>query len=108
MRDQGVYVQLWRKYLPVIRLLLKKTATADQTLQLYKHEFEKTGAKNKLGYVFTLDVTNGKPVNQTGKTAVAFDLLSVLNENEETAKWMKEQTIRIKVGKNCELILQKL
>jgi hypothetical protein len=108
MRDQGVYVQLWRKYLPVIRLLLKKTATADQKLQLYKHEFESTGAKNKLGYIFSLDIVNGKAANQTGKTAVAFDLLSVMNDNEAVSSFLKEQSFKISIGKACELHLQKL
>lgn len=108
MRDQGVYIQLWKKYLPAIRLLLKKTGTVPQKLQLYKHEFEKTGARNKLGYVFTLELVNGKPINKSNKTAVAADLYQVMTENEAVALWLKDQRIKISVGRSCEMNMQQM
>lgn len=104
MRDAGMYTQLWKKYLPVIRLLLKKTTTdGDQKLQLYKHEFESTGARNKLGYIFALEMVNGKPVNKSNKTAVSNDLCILISENEAIATWMKEQHIKISVNRACEM-----
>lgn len=108
MRDAGMYTQLWKKYLPVIRLLLKKTTDGDQKLQLYKHEFEATGARNKLGYIFALEMVNGKPVNKSNKTAVSHDLCTLLSENEAIATWMKEQHIKISVNRACEMIFSTL
>ncbi|MES2781118.1 MAG: hypothetical protein V4651_14590 [Bacteroidota bacterium] len=103
MRDAGMYTQLWKKYLPVIRLLLKKTTDGDQKLQLYKHEFESTGARNKLGYIFSLEMVNGKPINKSNKTAVSNDLCILISENEAIATWMKEQHIKISVNRACEM-----
>lgn len=103
MRDAGMYTQLWKKYLPVIRLLLKKTTDGDQKLQLYKHEFEATGARNKLGYIFSLEMVNGKAVNKSNKTAVSHDLCLLISENEAIATWMKEQHIKISVNRACEM-----
>ena len=103
MRDAGMYTQLWKKYLPVIRLLLKKTSDGDQKLQLYKHEFEATGARNKLGYIFSLEMMNGKPVNKSNKTAVSHDLCVLISENEAIASWMREQHIKISVNRACEM-----
>lgn len=103
MRDAGMYTQLWKKYLPVIRLLLKKTTDGDQKLQLYKHEFESTGARNKLGYIFALEMVNGKPINKSNKTAVSNDLCILISENEAIATWMKEQHIKISVNRACEM-----
>ncbi len=108
MRDAGMYTQLWKKYLPVIRLLLKKTGDTNQKLQLYKHEFEATGARNKLGYIFTLEMVNGKPINKSNKTAVSNDLCILMSENEAIATWMKEQQIKISVNRACEMTLSAL
>jgi len=108
MRDAGVYTQLWKKYLPVIRLLLKKTADTDQKLQIYKHEFASTGAKNKLGYIFNLEIVNGKAVNKSAAIAVSFDLLNVLNDNELTNEWLKGKSVKISVNKACELTMMYL
>ena len=105
MRDAGVYTQLWKKYLPVIRLLLKKTADGDQKLQIYKHEFVSTGAKNKLGYIFNLEIVNGKAINKSAVLASSFDMLNVLNDNNLTAEWLKGKTVKISVNKACELTL---
>lgn len=107
MRDAGMYTQLWKKYLPVIRLLLKKTVDGEQKLQIYKHEFERTGARNKLGFVFTLELVNGKPINKSNTTAVASDLYGVLISNEAVAEWLKDQCVKISVGRSCELVMQK-
>lgn len=106
MRDAGVYTQLWKKYLPIIRILLKKTEDGDQKLQIYKHEFVATGAKNKLGYIFNLELVNGKAVNKSNSTAPASDLLNLMNENELIAQWLKEKSVKISVNKACELNLQ--
>lgn len=106
MRDAGVYTQLWKKYLPVIRLLLKKTADSEQKLQIYKHEFVSTGAKNKLGYIFNLEIVNGKAINKSAALASSFDLLNVLNENELTSEWLKGKSVKISVNKACELSMQ--
>ena len=108
MRDAGMYVQLWKKYLPVIRLLLKKTDAGPQTLQLYKHEFESTGARNKTGYIFTLELVNGKPINKSNKTAVSNDMWLALTENPTIADWLKDQSIKVSVNRACELTLQKI
>lgn len=108
MRDEGMYTQLWKKYLPVIRLLLKKTADGEQKLQIYKHEFESTGARNKLGYVFNLELVNGKPINKSNNTAASSDLYGVLLSNDAVADWLKDQSIKISVGRSCELTLQRV
>ncbi len=108
MRDAGMYTQLWKKYLPVIRLLLKKTGDNNQKLQLYKHEFEATGARNKLGYIFSLEMVNGKAVNKSNKTAVSNDLCVLMGENEAIAAWMKDQQIKISVNRACEMTLSAL
>jgi len=106
MTDKGVYVQLWKKYLPVIKLLLKKTDKGEQKLQLYKHEIEKTGARNKLGYVFNMELLNGKPVTKLEQKAAAHDLLSVMNENEEIVEWLKGRHVTITSSRSCEIIFQ--
>jgi hypothetical protein len=103
MRDAGLYTQLWKKYLPVIRLLLKKTTDGEQKLQLYKHEFEATGARNKLGYIFSLELLDGKPLYKSNNSAVSHDLYSLISENEAITSWMKNQHVKISVNRACEM-----
>lgn len=106
MNDEGKYLQLWKKYMPVIRLLLKKSG--DQKLQLYRHEFETTGVRNKSGYSFNIEMVNGKVMNKISGTAVAKDLVQSMNENPDLNAWLKSQNIKISMGRSFELNLQKI
>ena len=103
MRDAGMYTLLWKKYLPAIKVLLKKSNENDQKLLLYKHEFESTGARNKLGYVFKLELLNGKPLHKSNTTAPAYDLYTLMMEHETIAAWLKNQHVKIQVSRSYEL-----
>jgi hypothetical protein len=106
MTDQGKYTQLWKKYLPVISILLKKTDAGVQRLQFYKHEFDKTGARSKTGYHFAVRVNEGKLIRKEVMRAPAMDLLMVLNENDMTSQVLKNKQLLITLTKDYELIIE--
>jgi len=58
---RGFYSTVWNKYLPVIRILLKKTSADEQLLGMNRTDFERAGATNKSGYRFTVNFVNGRP-----------------------------------------------
>ena len=53
-----LYVHVWNKYLPIIRILMKKSAAGAQTLDLNRIDFEKAGSGRIAGYKFTIDLEN--------------------------------------------------
>lgn len=58
-----MYTQIWNKYLPVIRILIKRTATGDQQLNLNPSDFKNAGAVRKSGYKFEVEFVNGRVAN---------------------------------------------
>ena len=58
-----MYTQLWNKYLPVIRILIKRTASGDHVLNLNPSDFKNAGAVRKSGYKFEVEFVNGKVNN---------------------------------------------
>ena len=59
-----MYTYIWNKYLPVIRILLKKSAAGAQLLSLNREDFEREGTGRKAGYKFTIAFTDGKATNE--------------------------------------------
>lgn len=108
MKDEGKYLQLWKKYIPVIRLLLKKTGKEDQTFQLYKHEFENTGVSAKAVHSFNLEMQNGKVVNNVRGMAVVSDLIQLLRENKDIYEWIQDKHLVISLGKGFDLNIKQL
>jgi len=84
-----MYTQVWSKYLPIIKILLKKAAAADQELTLNRIDFEKLGIARKAGYKFTIIFENGKASNTIGSSQLARDLVTVLTENNDVKYLLK-------------------
>lgn len=73
-----MYTNVWNKYLPIIRILLKKTAAADQTLDLNLPDFERAGIARKSGYKFNIVFSKGRVDNVIISSPLASNLAQVL------------------------------
>ena len=73
-----MYTHIWNKYLPVIRILLKRAAIEAQSLQLNVSDFEKTGPQKKTGFNFTLEFHKGRVNNLAGLSGPAKELAAVI------------------------------
>ena len=76
-----MYTQIWNKYLPIIRILLKRSTTGDQLLNLNVTDFERAGAARKSGYKFAINFVNGRVDNIISASPLAKDLAAVLLED---------------------------
>src|SRR5687768_15775145 len=76
-----MYTHIWLKYLPIIRILMKKSSAGDQVLNLNRPDFEKAGVARKAGYKFTIEFTNGKVANVISTSQLALDLAAVMLED---------------------------
>jgi hypothetical protein len=79
-----MYTYIWNKYLPVIRILLKKSAGGDQLLSLNRDDFERAGTGRKAGYKFTIEFTEGKVSNVISGSDLASHLASAMLEDAPT------------------------
>lgn len=77
-----MYTQIWNKYLPIIRILLKRSRTDDQLLTMNRTDFERAGVARKAGYKFEIHFINGRVDNLLGTSQLAKDLAAVLLEDE--------------------------
>ena len=73
-----MYTQIWNKYLPVIRILMKRAAASEQQLNLNVSDFERTGATRKSGYKFNILFCNGRVDNVISDYPIAKDLAATL------------------------------
>ncbi|RYF80833.1 MAG: hypothetical protein EON98_13045 [Chitinophagaceae bacterium] len=73
---------IWLKYLPVLRLVLKRSLTAEQQFSLNTLDFEKIGNKSKPVAKFLLKLKEGKLTNILTDSPLASALATtILNDN---------------------------
>ncbi len=73
-----MYTNVWNKYLPIIRILLKKSVHADQSLDLNLSDFERAGIARKSGYKFNIVFSKGRVDNVIISSPLASNLAQVL------------------------------
>ena len=57
---QTAFAAVWNKYLPAIKILLKKAAIIEQLLGMNRNDFEKAAGIKKSGYRFTVNFIGGR------------------------------------------------
>ena len=73
-----MYTNVWAKYLPVIRIVLKRSLVAEQILSLNAPDFERAGLSRKSGYKFLLKFREGRIDNVIVDLPLASSLASTL------------------------------
>lgn len=103
-----MYTQTWNKYLPVIRILLKRAVTEDQTIQLNSSDFQKAATVRKTGQKFTIGFSDGKSDIITGLPDIAKNLSSVLLVDPVAKELISQNGYTISFDAKCQLTLKKV
>jgi hypothetical protein len=104
--EERKYLQTWKKYLPVIRLHLKRSLVEDQNFKLNITDFESAGDRGKSGYTFNITMENGKVTNNISGSAVARDLYEALKNDEAIKAMLSDKSVKISVGKSFVLSIK--
>lgn len=104
--EERKYLLTWKKYLPVIRLHLKRSLNEEQQFKLNITDFESAGERGKSGYTFNLQMENGKVMNNISGSAVARDLYESLKNDEAAKAFLQDKSVKISVGKSFMLTIK--
>lgn len=97
--ESNPYASIWNKYRPMILKLMLAAGKGPQQYKLFPHEFKAIGIHEKTGYAFILEVSHGKAVNSIKGSAVARDLLGVLQQSQKASQLMTEAVYELKLDK---------
>lgn len=104
--EERKYLTTWKRYMPVIRLHLKKSLNEDQQFKLNITDFESAGSRGKSGYTFSINMENGKVTNNISGSAVARDLFEAIKDDEAVKSMLLDKVVKISVGKSFILSIK--
>src|SRR5688572_33180937 len=106
-----MFTLTWRKYLPVIILLMKRSDKAEQVLNMNYTDFARATAGKKIKLTFSkVQLNNGRISVETKYSPLATDLILVLQENQQSGSLMRDKQFEFsmnsrseerRVGKEC-------
>lgn len=102
-----MFIHTWKKYLPVIAILMKRSGNGEQTLSMNHTDFERAAGGKKVKYSFSsVFVNNGRPDGMVKHTPIVKEFLQILQENELTRLMLKEQQFEFALNNDFKLLIR--
>lgn len=103
-----MYNHIWKKYLPIIKILMKKSATEEQVLNLNRVDFERAGTGRKAGYKFTIEFKDGKVGNVISGSPLAMHLAQVVLEDDGARQILEDNNYEVSLNTKFQLTIQNI
>ena len=104
-----MFTQTWKKYLPVIILLMKRSDKAEQVLSMNYTDFARATAGKKIKLTFSnVHLTNGRSKVETKYTPLANDLILVLQENQQSGVLMRDKQFEFSLNSDFQLTIRNI
>ena len=102
-----MFSQTWKKYLPVIILLMKRSGKGEQVLDMNHTDFERAAGGKKIKLTFSdLQLDNGRINYQAKHAALAKDLTLLLQENEQSKRLIRNQLFEFSMNSSFQLTIR--
>ena len=103
-----MFFQAWNKYLPIIKILMKRSSGGDQTLDMNKTDFERAAGGRKAKFTFSVMLHKGRIQNSTAPPPVAKDLATILQEDEMTRLLVRQFDYQFTMNASFQLSIKNL
>lgn len=103
-----MYTKVWAKYMPVIRIVLKRSLNSEQILSLNAQDFERAGMARKSGYKFLIKFKEGKIGNVIVDLPLASSLAQAVLADEAIKDLLLKNEFHISLNPKFELTIKRI
>ena len=101
-----MFTQTWNKYLPIIKILLKRSVNGPQTLDMNSTDFQRAAGGRKVKYTFSFMLIKGRLQQITSPTPLAKELIVLLQADEMTRKLIRAQDFEMMMNNSFQLTIK--
>lgn len=102
-----MFTQTWKKYLPVIILLMKRSDKEEQVLGMNYTDFQRAAAGKKIKLTFSnVQIKNGRINAESKPSPLATDLMVVLQENQQSGSLMRDKLFEFSMNSDFQLTIR--
>lgn len=104
-----MFTHTWKKYLPVILFLMKRSARGEQTLDMNVIDFERAAGGKKIALKFSpITLNNGRLDQNAEHPVLVTDLILVLQQSKPAEILMQHQQFNFSMNVNCQLMISNM
>jgi len=102
-----MFNQTWKKYLPVLLILLKRSLIEPQVLNMNHTDFERAAGGRKIKFSFaSLQLSNGRIITKPNMTPLAKELAVQMQEDSGILALLKNQQFEFSMTNDFKLAIK--
>lgn len=101
-----MFTQTWNKYMPVIRILIKRSVGSEQVLNMNSIDFMRATGGRKIKFNFSMELRNGQLVDSSKQAPIVKEFALLLQEDEHTSKLIPGQQLSFSLNSNFQLSIK--
>jgi hypothetical protein len=103
-----MFTPLWNKYLPIIRILMKRSVNGNQTLDMNRTDFERASGGRKAKLTFSMSLHKGRIQNVSNPPPVAKELAAIFLEDDVTRQLVRQQDFEVSMNTSYQLTIKNI
>ena len=101
-----MFIHTWNKYLPVIKILLKRSVNAQQTLDMNKSDFERAAGGKKVKFSFSIELLKGRLRASDNPTQLVKDFVAAMAQDQTTNQFIRQSDLHFDMSNNFKLAIK--
>lgn len=101
-----MFTQTWGKYLPVLKILLKRTASGEQTLSMNGTDFQRAAGGRKVKFSFSITLRKGRLPSIDNPPPLARDFAEALQQDETIKQLVRQHEYEFVLTNNFQLLMR--
>ncbi len=101
-----MHIAIWEKYLPILRIVIKRSVQGEQKFSFNAPDFERAGFKRKSGYRFFVVLRHGRLDNVLTDMPLASGFASALLSDPVIKEFVAERELHFSMNAKFELTIK--
>jgi hypothetical protein len=103
-----MFVPTWNKYLPVLKILLKRSVSGEQTLTMNASDFQRAAGGRKIKFSFSVTVHKGRLQSLDNPPAIAKELVAVLQQDPIINQFIRQHDFEFSLTNSLQLLIKNI
>jgi hypothetical protein len=101
-----MFSQTWNKYLPVLKILLKRSLNEEQTLMMDASDFQRAAGGRKIKFSYSVTLYKGRLQTMDKPSAVAKEFVTILQEDDTIRQFIRQYDIEFSLNNAFQLSIR--
>jgi hypothetical protein len=102
-----MFTQTWKKYLPVILILMKKSVQEDQVLKVNQTDFNRAAGGRKIKFSFNhVELKKGRLNSHAKHSPFAKEFATVMQEDDTTRGFLSQRWFEFSMNNDFQLTIK--